>query len=312
MIISCAERTDIPAFYSEWFMNRLREGFVLVRNPFNPMQVTRYILDPSVVDILAFCTKNPEPLLSHMDELSEYRQFWYVTITGYGKDMEPGVPPKENVIKSFQKLSQAVGSRAVGWRYDPILITEKYSVPWHIRTFKEMAEKLSGYTHYVVISFLDLYANVRRNFPEGKAVSSEEQRILARKIVCIASEYGMKVRSCGEGDWMAPYGVDTTGCYGKKVLEEALDIQLKFPKMSTRMRSECTCYLGGDIGAYSTCGHFCRYCYANKSREAVMRRMREHDPHSPFLTGHSEPGDRIHQADQKSWIERQMTLDFGC
>ena len=157
MIINTGMRTDIPAFYSEWFMNRIRAGFVLVRNPYHPDQITRYELNPDVVDCLAFCTKNPAPMLKHLDELKAYHQYWFVTITPYGRDVEPNVPPKEKVMQDFIMLSETIGISSVGWRYDPIFIDSTYTLDRHISDFEQMCRTLSGYTHVCVISFIDLY-----------------------------------------------------------------------------------------------------------------------------------------------------------
>lgn len=128
MIINTGCRTDIPAFYSKWLMNRIKEGYVLVRNPYYKSQVTRYSLSSDVVDCLAFCTKNPEPMLQYLDELDKYKQYWFVTITPYGKDIEPIVPDKEKVMESFKKLSEHIGVDSIGWRYDPIFIGNGFDV----------------------------------------------------------------------------------------------------------------------------------------------------------------------------------------
>ena len=140
MIIHTGMRTDIPAFYNEWFLNRIREGYVLVRNPYQFSQVTRYSLSPDVVDLIAFCTKNPAPMLPHMDALKDYGQYWFVTITPYGKDIEPYVPYKEAVMEDFQKLSELVGVDSIGWRYDPIVLDDWHSMEWHISQFESMAK----------------------------------------------------------------------------------------------------------------------------------------------------------------------------
>ena len=150
-------RTDIPAFYSEWLVNRIKEKYVLVRNPYNPSQVTKYSLSPDVVDLIAFCTKNPAPMLPYMDVLKPYGQYWFVTITHYGRDIESNVPDKEKVMESFRTLSDLVGVDSMGWRYDPILIDKEHSVAWHIREFEKMAAMLAGYTKSCIISFIDIY-----------------------------------------------------------------------------------------------------------------------------------------------------------
>ena len=182
MILQTGMRTDIPAFYSRWFLKRLREGFVLVRNPYDPQSVTRYRLDPSVVDLMGFCSKNPAPMLPHLDALRDYGQYWFVTITPYGRDIEPHVPDKEQVMEDFKRLSDAVGPDSMGWRYDPILINEQYPVERHIRDFEHMAKALSGYTESCVISFLDLYEKVKRNFPEARELRREERITLGQSL----------------------------------------------------------------------------------------------------------------------------------
>ena len=165
MIIQTGMRTDIPAYYAEWFANRLREGYVMVRNPYNHNAVTRYKINPDVVDLIGFCSKNPEPMLKHMDLLKPYGQYWFVTITPYGTDIEPHVPPADRVIDTFRQLSEMIGKYRIAWRYDPILVTEEWTAEKHIENFEKIAEKLSGYTDICVISFIDLYEKVRRNFP---------------------------------------------------------------------------------------------------------------------------------------------------
>ena len=146
MIINTGMRTDIPAFYSAWFANRLREGYVLVRNPYNPKLVTKYKLNREVVDCIGFCTKNPAPMFPYMDLLEGYGQYWFVTITPYGRDIEPGILDKHAVIDSFKVLSGIVGKECIGWRYDPIFVSKKYSMEYHLRAFKTIAESLAGYT----------------------------------------------------------------------------------------------------------------------------------------------------------------------
>ena len=200
MIINTGMRTDIPAFYSDWFVNRLKAGFVLVRNPYNPRSVTRYGLSPDVVDLIGFCTKNPAPMLPHMDLLRPYGQYWFVTVTPYGREIEPRVPDKRNVLESFRRLSCIVGVDSIGWRYDPVFISEEYPVERHIKAFEYMAKALSGYTRTAVISFIDLYGKTKRNFPEVKRVTAEQRLLLGKTFIEIGKQYGMTIRPCGEGN----------------------------------------------------------------------------------------------------------------
>lgn len=309
MLIHIGNRTDIPAFYSDWLANRLREGFVLVRNPYNPVMVVRYELNPSVVDGLIFCTKNPAPMFRYFDLLKPYRQFWFVTITPYGADIEPNVPPKEAVMEDLIRLSKEVGPQAVVWRYDPILLSERYTIEYHLQVFEHMAAELAGSTRVCVISFLDLFEKVMRNFPEARHVSREDQRTLTESFVQIGKMYDMIIRVCGEGRALEKTGADCNGCLTVPVLEKALGVNLNVPPQQNTRR-ECTCCLAGDIGQYDTCGHLCRYCYANTDRETVRRNMRCHDPRSPLLIGRPGPADQIHPAVQKSWVDPQMRLDL--
>lgn len=307
MIINTGMRTDIPAFYAEWFIKRIREGYVYTRNPYNNTQVTKYRLTPEVVDVLAFCTKNPSPMLPYMEELKKYGQYWFVTITPYGTDLEPNVPPKEQVMEDFLKLSQIVGADSMGWRYDPIIITDKYTVERHISDFSMMAEKLAGYTHTCVISFIDLYKKVRRNFSEAKEVAYADKIALGKEFIRICKKYDMVVKPCAEGDELAGYGADCSGCMTKRTFEKAIHCRLDAPKIKSQ-RSECACLLGKDIGQYDTCGHLCRYCYANVNPDAVRRNMKLHNPQSPFLVGDLREDDVIHEANQSSWRNEQMNL----
>lgn len=309
MIINTGQRTDIPAFYSEWFANRLKEGFVCVRNPYNPDQVSRYRLDPSVVDVIGFCSKNPSPMFAYMDLLTDYGQYWFVTITPYGRDIEPNVPDKHKLLEDFRYLSNLKGTNAVGWRYDPIFVSDRYTLEYHLRAFEQMASRLDGYTKTVVISFIDLYPKVRRNFPEAREVDREMRLYLGERIIEIASSHGMIVKPCAEGNDLAAFGADCSGCMKISDYEKAIGKKLIVPKTKTA-REACACYLSCDIGAYNTCRHLCRYCYANAEAEHVIDRSRLHDPKSPFLIGNYRENDRIHDVPQKSWIDQQLSLDL--
>ena len=311
MIIQTGMRTDIPAFYSQWLQNRIKEGYVLVRNPYQPNQVPRYSLSPEVVDLIAFCTKNPAPMLSHLDILKPYGQYWFVTITPYGKDIEPNVPDTETVMENFKRLSDKVGVDSIGWRYDPILVDGNHSVEWHISRFEHMTRNLSGYTKTCVISFIDIYQKVARNFPEAKAVTASDRIRIGKEFIKIAAKYDMVIRPCAEGNELAAYGADCSGCMTVDTYEKALHTHLDVPKQKINQRNgTCACLLGVDIGAYDTCGHLCRYCYANANSTLVRENMKRHDSKSPFLLGGSMPGEIIHEAKQTSWIDGQMTLDL--
>ena len=310
MIINTGMRTDIPAFYSNWLLNRIKEGYVYVRNPYYKNQVTKYSLDPKVVDCLAFCTKNPHPLISHFFELDKFKQFWFVTITPYGKDIEPNVPDKKQVINDFKKLSEHLGKNAVAVRYDPIFINEKFDVSMHIKCFEKLLNELKGYTEDCTISFLDMYEKVKRNAPDLRPPTEKEQIQIARAFSKIGKQNNIRVHSCCEKSFLKDYGLDITGCMSKEIVEKAIKNKLITPKNNSK-REGCDCLLGNDIGEYNTCGHLCKYCYANANTSLVKENMKKHIPTSPFLIGGNEKGDEIHNAKQKSWkinIDEQISL----
>ncbi|MCR5793052.1 MAG: DUF1848 domain-containing protein [Lachnospiraceae bacterium] len=307
MIINTGQRTDIPAFYADWFANRLKAGFVCVRNPYNPSQVSRYRLRPDVVDVIGFCTKNPKPMFSYMDLLKGFGQYWFVTITPYGKDIETNVPDKHVLLQDFKRLSKMVGIHSVGWRYDPIFLNDRYTEEYHLHAFDQMTSFLEGYTETVVISFIDLYPKVRKNFPDATEVTIKQQLELGKKMIEIASKHGMTVKPCAEGTLLEEFGADCSGCMTIKTYEKAIGKRLLVPKKKGA-RAECACYLSCDIGAYNTCRHFCKYCYANAEQSKVIEFSKQHDVNSPFLIGNEMEGDIVHEVDQKSWIDEQMSL----
>jgi hypothetical protein len=308
MILNTGQRTDIPAFYSRWFYRRIKAGTVSVRNPYYEQQVTRYRISPDVIDAICFCTKNPAPMLPGLRALSAFRQYWQVTITPYGPDIEPFVPPVPEVIASFRHLAGIITPECTAWRYDPIFITEKYTIEFHLEAFRKMCESLRGFTHQAIISFLDLYEKTKINFPEGRTVSEADQMRIGAAFARIAEENQMRLYTCHEGQSLARFSVDCSGCMTKAVLERALGEELRVPASISHPRAGCACLLGCDIGAYNSCGHGCRYCYANTSTDLVRHRMKQHDPESPFLIGTSRPDDIVHDADQRKWGSGQMML----
>lgn len=310
MIINTGCRTDIPAYFSKWFYNRIKEGYVLVRNPYYPNQILRYKLTKEAVDCLIFCTKNPYPMLGRIKEISEFNQFWFVTITPYEKDIEPNVPDKGRVMEAFKQLSEIVGINCISWRYDPIFIYEKYSLDFHLKSFEKMAKDLCGYVDNCVISFIDLYAKTRQNFPEVREVTKEEQMTIGKVFAEIGREYGIRIRTCCEGTELAQYGVDISGCMTKSVIEKAVGCELDVPKSRKSTRQACDCLIGNDIGMYNTCGHGCVYCYANYNQQTVQQNLKHHNPESPFLIGGYMEGDIIKDAKQVSYRNGQISFEF--
>ena len=302
MIINTGQRTDIPAFYSKWFINRIKEGYVLVRNPYYPKLVTKFILVPKVVDVIGFCTKNPHPMLEYLDDLSDFRQFWYISITAFGKDLEPNVPHVDKVIEDFKYLSKKLGKNAINWRYTPIIINEKYPVERHIRAFEYIASHLVGYTSLAVFGFVDIYEKLKLNHPEILDTSDENKIYLAREFSKIAKKYNMNLRLCSKEKWLRNFGIDVDGCMRLEDYENAIGLNLKPNKKMQARKNYCSCFLSNDIGAYNSCLHFCKYCYANGNAQFVKNNFLKHDDNSPFIIGTFSKDDIIKEAKQESWI----------
>lgn len=308
MIINTGQRTDIPAFYSKWFMNRIREGYVLVRNPYYPTVVTKFLLNPDVVDVLGFCTKNPRPMFKYLDELKHFGQFWYVSITGFDQDLEPNVPPINQVIEDFKYLSNKVGMNAVGWRYTPIIINEKYSKEYHINTFKRIASELEGYTSLVAFGFVDIYPKLEKNHPEIKDCDDDTKIEITKAFVKIAKEHHMDLRLCSKEKWLDSYGVDASGCMRVNDYENSINNKLDIKQKMQARKSFCACYLSNDIGTYNSCMHLCKYCYANGDEKTIRKNYALHDDNSPLLIGNLNPNDKVREAKQESYIDRKVTL----
>lgn len=301
MILSAGMRTDIPAFYSKWFMNRVKEGYVYVRNPYYKNKVTRYSFSPDVIDLLCFGTKNPHPMIEYIDELSKnYKMLWYITITPYGKDIEPNVMDKKQVIEDVKKLSEKLGTQSIMVRYDPICMNDEFDVNKHIHAFDKLAKQLKGYIHHIVISFLDLYEKVKRNAPDLRPPTKEEGVELAKVFSKIGKENDIIVHGCYEDEDLKKYGLDMSGCMSKEIVERACGYKLNPPK-SSNIRGACNCLMGHDIGDYNSCMHLCRYCYANYNKIAVIENVKKHDSNSPFLIGNAMEGDIVTNAKQCSW-----------
>lgn len=310
MIISASRRTDIPAFYSEWLFHRLREGYVLVRNPVNPHQISRINLSPDVVDGIVFWTKNPIPMMSRLSELERYPYYFQFTLTAYDRDVEPCIPSKNNsMIPAFQKLSRLIGRERVVWRYDPVFFNDRYTMEYHCRYFKVLAAKLAGYTEKCTVSFLDLYRNTVRNMQPLKIQKeTEKQQIeMMQSFSDTAGKYGISIDTCAEAAEFDKMGVSRARCIDKERFERIGKYKLTSGK-DPNQRAECGCVESIDIGAYNTCKNGCLYCYANVSPKAVMENTRVYHPESPLLLGEPGADDVIKERKITSCKEYQMSL----
>lgn len=311
MIVSASRRTDIPSCYCEWLINRIREGFVYVRNPMNYHQVSKVSLSPDVVDGIVFWTKNPVPMIERLDAFSDYMYYFQFTVNAYGKDIEGNVPSKNNVIvPAFQELSGKIGPERVIWRYDPILLTEKYTKEYHLEYFEALAKRLSGYTEKCVISFVDFYRNTESHMKPRVILpfSKEDMIIMAERISEIGRKYNIRIESCAEEIELEKYGISHGACIDKSLFERLLGCPLSASK-DKNQRKECGCMESIDIGLYDTCRNGCKYCYANHSDKMMKRNFALCAPQSPLLCGRIEEGDVIKERAVKS-LKNKNTLTF--
>lgn len=248
MIVSASRRTDIPALFSEWFYNRVGKGFVLLRNPYNPLQVGRVTLTPDKVDGFVFWTKNAAPMLDRINELEQFKYYFQFTITPYGREVERNIPDKQEiVIPAFKKI----GADKVIWRYDPVFLNEWYTWDYHIKAFTQLAEELEGHTTRAVMSFVDSYRSVDLRPLNIHPLTKEQQQELAQQLAEIAAAHGIVLSACAED-----LGISQSCCIDGKMFG------VNKPK-DRNQRGLCGCVESVDIGAYSTCSNGCAYCYAN-------------------------------------------------
>lgn len=310
MLISASRRTDIPSYYSEWFFHRLKEGYVCVRNPINPHQVSKISLSPEVVDGIVFWTKNPLPMMDRLEELEKYNYYFQFTLTAYGPEVETNLPSKNKVlVPAFQRLSKEIGKERVVWRYDPIFFSERYTLDYHCRYFEVLASKLAPYTEKCTISFLDWYRNMERDVKPLRiqTVTGEQQMELVERFAETAEKYHIYIDTCAEAGDFSKFKVLPASCMDKARLERIGNCKLNIGK-DKNQREYCGCAESVDIGAYHTCRNGCLYCYANFNHEAARRNYERHDVRAPLLLGNIQEGDMITERSVKSSADRQMTL----
>lgn len=310
MIISASRRTDIPSYYSEWMINRLKEKYVFVRNPMNIHQVSKIDLSPDVVDAIVFWTKNPTPMLPYLDQLKDYTYYFQFTLSAYGPDVEKNLPSKNKIIiPTFQQLSKEIGKERVIWRYDPIFFSKQYTMEYHCKYFEVLASKLGDYTEKCTVSFMDMYRNTERNVKPLDIVKDtyEKQTELLQRFVEISNKYGLYIDTCAEVNDFRNIGVEHSHCIDRERIERIGGFRLDVDK-DTNQRAECGCVASIDIGAYNTCKNGCLYCYANYSTNTVEKNFGMHNPKSPLLFGEIEDSDVIKERKVESMINNQMNL----
>ena len=253
MIVNTGARTDTVQYYTDWLLRRFAEGYVLSRNPLFPNKVTRYELTPEKVDCVVFCSKNYAPILPRLHEITErFPTYFYYTITAYGKDVEPGVPSIEQSMETLMALSKQVGKGRVAWRYDPVLLTRKYTIERHMETFERMAATLAPHIDRCIFSFVEMYKKLESNMPEIIPFSDWEMDEVARGLGAIAQKYGVSLQTCGTNGDYSRYGIHPSGCMTLDILGRANGIEFKDLKHKGS-RQGCHCIESRDIGAYDTC-----------------------------------------------------------
>lgn len=316
MILSVSRRTDIPAFYGKWFMERLKEQYVLVRSPFNIHQLSRIALSPNNIDAIVFWTKNSKPFHKYLKDIDNmgYKYYFQYTITPYKKDMEENLLDKKIIINSFQELSSLIGKEKVILRYDPIILTNNYTIDYHIKAFERLCNHMKGYTNKIIFSFLDDYKKISKNMKSHNVynISQDDMQILAENFSSIAKSHNIILESCAEKIDLEKYNIKHGKCIDDELIEEITGTKLKAPK--DNQRKACGCIKCIDIGEYNSCIHNCIYCYANVNKDSAYKNYKLHNPLSPLLIGNIDyEKDKIverNKNDVKSIKEETNIEDF--
>src|SRR6185369_7515606 len=296
MIVSASRRTDIPAFYADWFMKRVREGYFYRINPFNSRQVTGFSLKPEDVDAVCFWTKNPQPLRKHLNELDErgLNYYFQFTLNPYGTIFEPHVPPLRERIETLVELAGRIGPERVVWRYDPIILSSATPVSWHLEQAERIAGLLKGAARRLVISFCDFYGKGQGRLGRSLAGSGialeditapEQAKALdqvARGFKAIADRHDLQIFSCSEVVELADIGIRHGACIDGALIRELFGVPVS-SREDRNQRAACRCVESADMGVYNSCRFRCSYCYANFSEGMIESNCRKHHPDSPSL-----------------------------
>lgn len=290
MVLMVSGRCDIVAFYTPWFLNRYKQGYVMTRNPFNKKLVSKINFDN--VDLIMFCTKNPLPIIDHIKDIKKPIIF-HITLTPYKKDIEPNVIDKNKIIDGIKKLSNILGKENVVVRYDPMFISDKYTINYHKKAFERLCILLDGYIEKFIISFIDDYKNVRKNYNilRYKQLNEDDYKEIGTFFSKVAKEHNMTVQTCAEKRNLVEYGFIESECLSHELAY--IMTGKKFKTQKIRKNAPCHCVEMVDIGFYNTCSHLCKYCYANFDEDAIQNNIINHDVNSPLLIGNLEKDDII-------------------
>ena len=305
MILSVSRRTDVPCYYSDWFINRLKEGFVLSRNPLNYSQVGKISLSPDVVDCIVFWTKDAKNIIPHLNVIDNlgYKYYFQFTLTPYDCTIEKNLRDKRDILNTFIELSKLIGKHRVLWRYDPIILNNKLSMDYHLEQFLQLCEILNSYTESVTISFVDYYKKLKNGIIRD--ITEEEITELSVFIGKTAKSYNLDVKACSEKMDLSAYGIKKASCIDKVIIEKVCGQKLHI-KQDKSQRQNCGCMESIDIGKYNTCSNGCVYCYANYSEKSVAVNMKRHNPNSMMLNDEIKAGERVIERKVKSFINDQL------
>lgn len=259
-------------------------------------------MTPNKIDCVVFCSKNYKPILSRLHEITDkFNTYFYYTITAYGTDIEPGVPSINESIETLMALSTQVGKKRVAWRYDPVLLTDVYTIERHLQTFERAARIISPYIDRCIFSFVEMYKKLKTNMPELIPLTEQDKEQIAEGLGAIAKKYGIFLQTCGTNGDYSRYGIHKSGCMTLDILGKSNGIEFKNLKHKG-MREGCHCIESRDIGAYDTCMNGCKYCYANKTPRKAFENFKFHNPMSPLLLGELKPEDTVIRGVQKSFM----------
>lgn len=222
MIISTGLRTDIINHYSPWMFERFREGYVFTRNPLFPKSVKKYRLTPELVDAVIFCSKNYEPALDRLHEITNrYRTFFHYTLSAYGRDIEPNIPDEETRIKTLITLSKMVGRERLVWRFEPVFFSEDYPLERITETFERIAARISPYVRGCIVAFLEPFYSMHTRMPQVSLPDNQSKRAFIERILAVAKKYNLCVQSCAAQNDYKEMGLTHKGCYTLDIIGEA-------------------------------------------------------------------------------------------
>lgn len=310
MIISASRRTDIPSFYSDWFLRRIEEGFVLVPNPFSPNMISRIKLTPDVVDCIVFWTKNPTPMLHKLNRIKGYNFYFQFTLNPYGQEIEKNIPALHKRIEIFKRLSDKIGKEKVIWRYDPIFINDQYNIDFHKEIFAEMTEALKDYTEKCMLGFIDHYRHIKSTVKQYgiDPLKRSDIKNMVKSFKEATDNNRMILETCTVKVDLNDMGINTGMCIDKNLVERLTGYPIS-AKKDKNQRDVCQCIESIDIGTYESCLNGCVYCYAIKSNENKVKKNRElHDKNSPMLFGYPHEDAVIKEREVKSLRNNQKSL----